>query len=206
MKTKLLVLALCAASVMAFAQGKLTLQNDSGSPVVLNVVNGTIVPVFPVPTTGPLPSGISIEVGLYGGTSSGTMTLQFSELIDPPGGSGLPAGFIPMAHVTTAFPGGTADYFQLFIWDSAYATPQSSLAGGSYFGNDYIFTMTPGTSIGFPSILGGGGDGSTWAAVGNENAWGEIWIPEPTTFAVAGLGAAVLAIFRRHTKRGAYRH
>jgi len=195
MKTRLLILFLCAASLAAFAQGKVSLQNDGGSLVTLFFVEAADAGVRgqAVSTTGPLPSGVVLDIGLFGGTSSSTMTLQYSEPINPVGGTGQPAGIFTAVHFITTFPGGTADFFRLFMWDSAYPTPFSAEAAGSYFGDDNIFTMTPGTSIVYPSITSGGG--STWAAVGNENPW--PFTPEPSTLALAGLGAAALLIFGR---------
>ncbi|SPE54321.1 exported hypothetical protein [Verrucomicrobia bacterium] len=169
MKNTLLTLALAAVSLSATGQGKVTLCNDGNSlyavcgQVCLLCTNGCEA----IPTSGPLPDGVVLTVGLYGGTTSTGMTLQTNVLIDPMGGTGAPsAGSIPFTHVTCSFPGGSLDYFQVFIWDSAYANPQASREAGSYYGANNIFQMIPGTSIASPNVTGGGS--STWAAAGNE--------------------------------------
>jgi hypothetical protein len=164
------LLLLAAGTVGAFAQGKVSLQNDAGSPITLSSwdVLAADMPVAgqPVATTGPLPSGIMLSVGLYAGTSSTALSLVSSEIMNPTGGTGLPSGVILVRHIILPFPGGTMDYFQVRVWDSTYANYEVAQAAGSYIGENNIFTMTPGTSIAYPSIITGGG--STWTAVGNE--------------------------------------
>lgn len=168
MKKTLLTMALAGASLAAFAQGKVSLQNDSGSLYTLASQGGdpssdhsglTLMAAAgdngvagqPVAITGPLPSGVTLEIGLYGGTSSSSLTLQTHTLLNPAGGGAGPsAGQGPFTHTITSLPGGQADYFQVVIWDSAYASPALALAAHSYWGADNIFTMTPGTSIAYP--------------------------------------------------------
>jgi len=197
MKKTLLTVALATATVAAFAQGKVSLQQDGGSLVTLGssvkaadqAYAGSNCPA------GPLPSGVVLEVGLYGGQTAGSLTLQTSELLNN-GTSGLPGGWWATAHCVTTLPGNpTADFFQVVVWDSAYATPAAAIAAGSYYGADNIFSMTPGTSITYPGINNGGN--TTWLAAGDENPLIVSTIPEPTTLALAGLGAAALVIFRR---------
>jgi hypothetical protein len=220
MKKTLLTIALVTASVAAFAQGKVSLQNDSGSLYTLAQAGGSQTEApgglatltlraggadaaaagSAIAITGPLPSGVTLEIGLYGGTSSSSLTLQTHTLLNPSGGgTGPSAGQGPFTHVVTGLPGGVVDYFQVCVWDSAYASPQAALAAGSYYGGDNIFSMTPGTSISYPAINSSAAPAnSTWAAAGNENPlYVGVLIPEPTTFALAGLGAAALVIFRR---------
>jgi len=215
MKKTLITMAVAGASLAAFAQGKVSLQNDSGSAATLAAQAGspasdnsgkTMYPLAadnsvagaPISTAGPLPSGITLEVGLYGGATSGSLTLQTHVLLNA--GSGNAAGVYGIAHCVTSYPGytaGSAAFFQVEVWDSAYATPLLAQAAGSYFGEDNIFSMTPSTSIAYPGINSGGN--TTWAAVGNEAPLvvGITSIPEPATFALAGLGAAAMVIFRR---------
>lgn len=89
------------------------------------------------------------------------------------------------------------DYFQVAAWDSSYLTPWASVAAGSLGGWDNIFTMTPGTSIAFPSILNGGN--STWFVVGNETPL-EVGIPEPSVCALVVAGLACFVFKRRESK------
>lgn len=202
MKKTLLTIALVCASVAVFAQGKVKLQNDSGS---LYTFGSRMLPGDgsfagqPTPISGPLPSGVVLDVGLYGGATPGVMTLQTEVHLNPAGGNAASPGTGQPAftQVVTSYPGyaaGSAAYFQVFVWDNKYSTPQLAELAGSYEGNDNVFSMTPGTSISYPGINNGGG--TTWAAVGDENPL-IVNVPEPTTFALAGLGAAAMLIFRR---------
>lgn len=169
LKKSATILLLATATSAAYAQGKVSLQNDGGSPITLSSwnVRGADMPVAgqPVATTGPLPSGIVLSVGLYAGTSSTALSLVSSEILNPVGGTGNAPGTIPIRHIMLPFPGGFMAYFQVRVWDSAYANYDQAL-GWSYTGENNIFTMTPGTSIAYPSITTGGG--SSWTAVGNE--------------------------------------
>ncbi|SPE57251.1 hypothetical protein SBV1_270050 [Verrucomicrobia bacterium] len=58
------------------------------------------------------------------------------------------------------------------------------------------------TSIAFPGIINEGG--STWAAVGDESPLyvPVVLVPEPSTLALAGLGAAASCISRRRKRGG----
>src|SRR5262249_27516441 len=99
---------------------------------------------------------------------------------------------------------GALGYFQVKVWDSAYATYEAQAAAGrvgtglDYWGFNNIFTMTPGASISYPPINGGGG--STWVAAGNETALVLNPSPEPPTLALAALGGAMLLMLRRRTR------
>jgi hypothetical protein len=172
MKGSLLSSVFLAGCLTAFGQGKVSLYNDAGSLIT------DFWTSQPIPTTGPLPGGVVLKVGLYGGTNAASMTLQGYALLNPPGGTGAPAGMVPLTHVVCNFPGGTLSCFVVFVWDSGYATPQAALNAGALVGQNNIFTMTPGSSIQYPLITTGGG--STWTAVGNESPFvvpGEVLVP-----------------------------
>jgi len=201
MKKTLLTVTLAAATLAAFAQGKVALQQDGGSLITLTRTTAADSALLgqPVPTTGPLPSGVLLEVGLFGGATSNALTLQTSEIMNN-GSSGLPAGWWASEHCVTSFPGYTANaraFFQVEVWDAAYPTLLAAEAAGSYYGEDNVFSMIPGTSITYPGINNGGQ--TTWVAAGNETQLSTTGgpIPEPATLALAGLGAAALVIFRR---------
>jgi len=212
MKKTLLTIALAAASLAAFAQGKVSLQNDGGSLYVLASASGAYAPQdaavsgMPIAITGPLPSGVILEVGLYGGSNPLLLTLQTEVQLNP--GGGPSAGQPPFTHVVLGnmagaqpLAGGTLAYFQVAVWNSFYPTPQLAMAAGldsghpGYFGFNNVFSMTPSSTISYPPINGGGG--STWVASGDEQPLMVMIAPEPSTFALAGLGAAALLIFRR---------
>jgi hypothetical protein len=153
------------ACLVASGQGKVTLCNDSGC--LYNFFNNNGPNIGPIPTSGPLPGGVVLAVGLYGGTSSSSLTLQKKVLLNPPGGTGMPDGRIPNTPVKCSFPGGSVAYFQVVVWDSAYPDPDASWRNSYIKGNNNIFTMIPGTSILYPPITTS--SNSTWAAAGNEN-------------------------------------
>src|SRR5690348_9046019 len=134
MKKTLLTLALVGAAAAAFAQGKVSLQLDGGSAITMSSNPSYYIPADaafagqPIPTTGPLPSGIILEVGLYGGTSSTSLSLQGTTMLNA-GGSGQPAGVIPVTHLNlTGIPGSALAYFQVRIWASTYASYEAATA------------------------------------------------------------------------------
>lgn len=189
-----------AGAVAALGQGKVSLQMD------LPIIFGPTPKLAdaglanqPIPNNGPLPSGIVLEVGLFGGTSSTSLTLQGTAVLNPVGGNGLPNGFFPVTHVITSLPGGIPAYFQVEVWDSTYATPLAALFAGSYAAWNNIFTMTPGTSIFYVPINSGGG--TTWSAVGNETPFVVFYLPEPSGLTLIALGVTLLAFHCRRLKR-----
>ncbi len=207
MKKTLLTLTLVAATAAAFAQGKVSFGNDSQHYFVLGTVSsadvglgggvastsGNTVSGAPgaIPVS-PLPSGATLVAALYGGTTAGNMTLQKSVTLDATGW--LQAGrMVPQNVVLTGIPGAAPAFFQIYVYNGAYATPQAAEAAGAYFGTSGQFTTSPGGSLSYPGLVSGGPANSTWTA----NNLVVSTIPEPSTFALAGLGAAAMLIFRR---------
>ena len=198
MKKTLLSLALVVTAAAAFAQGKVGFVNDSTRVFTMGTVLGSDAAFAgqAVPLAG-LPSG-GLSALLYAGTSAGSLSLQTAI---PLTGTSLPiAGRMATKNVTlVGVPGSASASFQIIIVSSA-ADVVNSIVGGtasastfantSYFGTSGLFTFTPGASVTFPVIYAGT---STWAQ-------GPVQInavPEPTSMALAGLGAASLLIFRR---------
>ena len=201
------------STVAAFGQGKVNFQLDGYSLIVLNDCGHLLwidcsLAGQAVPNAGPLPSGIFLKAGLYAGTSSTSLALVTNVVINPSGGSGQPAGYIPPTHVILPFPGGSLAYMQVKVWDAAYASYEEQWAacpGAFYATWDNIFTMTPGTSISYPPITGGGG--STWAAVGNDTpiivpGWLDApgclaIVTQPASQTVAQGGTATFSVYAR---------
>jgi hypothetical protein len=215
MKKTLLTLTLAMVSVAALAQGRVNVLNDAASLVNLTTDTSKLLPAdramagLAVPNSAPLPSGIVLEAGLYGGTSSANLFLYSATTINF---AGDPDGFVHAFHVVLnsqpngapAIPGiplGTAfgantPWFQMRIWNSAYATYDLALAANapnSYVGENAVFQLNPQTSAIAYTGTTPAGPNSGW--VDGNLSTGTI--PEPSTFALAGLGAAALMIFRR---------
>ncbi len=193
MKKTLCILALLTATAAAFGQGKVTIQNDATHLILLptdvSALNAADAALAgqPVPTTGPLPSGASLVLGLYAGTSANTMTLVTAVPagqtqpaivpINPAAGTGMPAGIILPTHAILPFEGGTLAYMQVRVWDSTKGSTYET-AGAGYLGESAVFTMTPGlsTKLTYPGINLGGGTTCAGGVIING------WAPPPQPF------------------------
>lgn len=196
---KKLVLTLTATLVClgAFAQGKVSFQNDSTRLAFFNPSDPTYGGQAVYAGNGP--AGVNFMADLYMGTSAGVLQLVSSTTF-----GGVP-GKWNSTSVLAPFPGGTTVFVEVQIRDST--TPASPIfnAAGPNNGISPEFTFLLGNSITYPTLLGANGN---WP-VGNFNmdaygvgARGSVQVtpnpvPEPATFALAGLGAAALLIFRR---------
>jgi hypothetical protein len=152
------LLALCG-SVSIFAQGKVSFGNDLNTLIRFGQCGvPEALACQPIPTTGPSPVGVVFMVGLFAGTSSNNMTLQTSVLLNPIGNVTGQPGLIwpPVRVILNGLPAGALVYMQVQIWDATYAIPQAVPCGG-YYGASEVFTMTPGGSLSYPSIVSGGG-------------------------------------------------
>jgi hypothetical protein len=204
MKKPFLVFLLAVESITGFAQGKVTVINDGASLVILS----TDTALIRAPDTGlagqavgnavPLPSGVVLMAGLYAGTSftapfyyyppnspaaallnnasqpAGTIG-PFQVQLNANPATGAPA--IPGIALGTAI-GSSTPWFQVRVWDSAYATFAAAIAGGAYWGEGPIFQMNPGSSIAYP-FTSPAGLNSTWfertysaPGVARARAWG----------------------------------
>lgn len=211
MKRMFLLGLFLTASLAALAQGKVTLINDETSLVVLGTDTKYLFPADrslaaqAVGNMVPLPSGITLMAGLYGGTSSADLFLYSTVAMTDPN---TPGGVIPATHIKlVAQPNGAPDipgiaygtaigpttpWFQVKIWDSAFPTYEQAF-GASYAGELRPFQFNPGRSIVYPLITTQDGN-STWSAGGFLQP---VAAPEPSTLALIGLGAVTLLMVRR---------
>lgn len=193
----------------AFAQGKIAFANNSLHLVYYAPSNGVRSADSALAGRGVssalMPQGVTLVADLYAGTSSTTLTLHTSTTF-----SASVGGWTGANYADAALPGGTPAFFQVQIRDNAFATADAAFAGGSYSGKSIIFQSTPSSTIAFNSIVNhGNASFSTWTdgtfdmsgQTGIAGAQGAIMVsapvPEPTSFALAGLALAGMTILRR---------
>jgi hypothetical protein len=203
MKRLILTVAASLACVAAFAQGKISFANDSVHLVYYGSSAGSLS--GQAVSSGNMPLGVTLVADLYGGTSSSSLTLQTTTTFS------VTAGRFATVNFTTpsAGPAGTANFFQVQVRDNSAATALEAENAGKFFGFSSIFTTVSGSSLAYNSIVNPNAPANSSWAVGNvdmsaqtglSGALGAISvgvIPEPSTFALAGLGAAAMLIFRR---------
>jgi PEP-CTERM motif len=201
--------------VAAFAQGKVGLANDT-----LHLVYWNPDPLYSPPgLAGDAVNsdnfiGFNPVVDLYMGTSSSTLYLYSSTTFFPLAtapGRWSPANVLANANPTTGapfIPAGSTVFVELQVRD-AYSTPPNIFDFNGFpqgitgpWGASVEFTFTLG-ALPYPPLWGPFG---TWPVgtfnmdqygVGSRGAIMVGYIPEPSTFALSGLGAAAMLIFRR---------
>jgi hypothetical protein len=202
MKIRLLCLSLTVLSLNLFAQGRLTLANDTSRLFVFNenamYESDMAYSGQPIPT-GILPSGNTLSMALYASTTAGSLSLQTAFSLV---GANMaePGRMTPKPMTLGGIPGGGSRYFQIFVWNDWGNQIPSSIASeidfrmavnSFYYGTSGLFTFTPGTSaISAPFIYGWD---STWSA-GIVTIYGA---PEPSSFTLMALGIGALVAFRR---------
>lgn len=226
MKKLFIALTATLVCVGAFGQGKLAFQLPSSgliyfttdSAQLLAADRSTSVGGFTLAgssaytgnggTIAALAGTPSFTVGLFAGaTASSLAPVAVSTTTI---NSFNYAGTLVQQNVTFAnLPSGTAAFFQIQVYDSRAANAAAAWAAGEYAGQSTVFSAIPQTSVYSPiyqtaapvsSTLPAG----TQALVDYPGARGLIAlyatssvVPEPSTFALAGLGLASLLIFRR---------
>jgi len=82
---------------------------------------------------------------------------------------------------------GTAYNMYVVAWDKTYASVTAAAAAGAAVGWSKVFSYTPVSNIGTPASLSSSGF----------VPFGVNSVPEPATFALAGLGMAAMLVSRR---------
>jgi hypothetical protein len=169
MKKLILTVALGVACASAFAQGTLNFANAAA---------GVNAPITVGAANGPRATGPTYTVDLWWGAAGTTDSTTLTELNQPATfNSGAQSGyFTGGARTITGVAGGTAIVVQVRAWDTTAPT----LVGASG-----LFNVTLATAPATPANLVG------------LNSFFIPVVPEPSSFALAGLGAAALVIFRR---------
>lgn len=205
MKKTLLTLALVAICGGAFAQGKISFVNDSlhrvyWDPAGLKSADQALAGTGAMAAA--TPSGATLIADLYWGTASDNLAFLASTTLSP----SIP-GHIPTQTLAIAGqPGGTMEYFQVQIRQSGYANAAAARAAVAYYGFSQVFTAVLGSFTPNSIVTHTAPSLSTWTdgtflmdstSPGWRGAIAVGVIPEPSTFALAGLGAAAMLIFRR---------
>jgi hypothetical protein len=214
MKKLLFTLMTLVTCVAAFAQGKVGFQNDS-----LRLVYWNPNPLYSPPGLAGLAvnsdsfPGFTPIADLYMGTSSSTLYLYSSTTFwassEIPG-KWHPANVIANANPTTgapSIPAGSTVFVEVQIRDANFTPPNifdfnpTGIVGP--WGASVEFTFSGFGGITYPPLWASGG---TWPpgtfnmdqyGVGSRGAIMVGYIPEPSTFALFGLGAAAMLLFRR---------
>jgi len=225
MKKLLIIMTSALVCVSAFGQGKLVFQNASSqaiyfTPNTANLDAGDAsVAGDGLYTGGNLGIGgpsISVLTGsptliaaLYGGTSASSLALVSLNTI---GNADLEGQTVAESVSFASLPNGTPAFFQIQVFDSRATADDTQAGGGAayawtqvgwYAGESAVFTAVPQSSYSALSLtavscnLGTG----TFNVKDYSGEKGLIQVyavvPEPTSFALAGLGLATLLIFRR---------
>ena len=203
MKKTLVTIAVAALTISSFAQGTVNILNNlSGQfrapiygPQVGNAAQSLIgAGPTALPTagstayTGPLLSGSGFTFAVFYGASTVVDPTQLTLLTSAPFRTGSAAGLIvsQLAFVVPGTAEGGSAKFQVRAWDNK---------GGTVTTWNDVLNDTKGASDMFTQALGGGvllpTDMTGWTS------FNIYTVPEPSTFVLAGLGAASLLIFRR---------
>jgi len=197
MKKVILTALTSLAAVAAFAQGTVTFLNDTGTLTTppdrfIRFASGA-TPGNSFGTAGAPAFGTNFAVQLYYGASSATEA-SFIPVTSAPSKlrASTSAGIGTWSaggSRTLNFAPGTTVQLQVRVWDlNAGATYESTFALG---------IGTGGSSTAFLYTIPQPSDPGSAFNMANFAAFTINAVPEPTTFALAGLGAAALLIFRR---------
>jgi len=180
MKKTLTTLVCLLAGVAAFAQGTVNFANLVGT--TLNQ------PIFHNDGTTRLASG-TFMAQLLGGSSAANLAPIGTTAFLSGGGAGY---FLGGTQVIPGVLEGGVAFIQIRAWDTTkgatYALAFASGAGDAW-GASGVFSVTTGAPTANPP--------TTPATLVGLTSFNLNPIPEPTTFALAGLGAAALLLFRR---------
>lgn len=221
---KKLIVSLTATLVClgAFAQGKLQFVNNINQLIYMTTDTAKMAPgdvgktiagfnlagsslyTGAGGTIASLAGGPSFTAALFGGATADALTQQAVGTLGDVNYGGL---IIPPVNVTFASLAiGTPAFFRIDVFDNRASSAADAWSKGYYAGDTVVFQATPQavySPIYSPTAASTMPVGSTFVPldyVGYAGYYGGIavaMVPEPGTFALAGLGLASLMIFRR---------
>jgi len=190
---KLIVSSLATAvvSLAAYGQGTVSMLN-------INAAAGVNAPVYDGVATTVKLAGANYQAGLYAGLSSTSLSyVGNSTPFLSAGGAGY---FNGGTTVLSTIAPGTSAFVQVWAWD----TTLGGTTTGATLAQAQAAFLTGGKTdvVGWSDIIpivpanpNSSPPGTPTALVGLTSF--ELQVPEPSTMALAGLGAAALLIFRR---------
>jgi len=188
MKKILLSAMLVGLAAGAYAQGQINLGNISNSGTGPTATTGGLFWLDTDGAAGPIAPvliGADFNVDFYGGSDANSLVLLKSLVTSGGGAAGGPGTFLDLSGQAVTIPGTTTSGFfriDAYSGGSVFATAPfqaSSPVFNNPLGNSAASPPgTPTDFTGMPAIV-------------------LVPVPEPSTFALAGLGAAALLIFRR---------
>jgi hypothetical protein len=209
MKKLITTLALATVCVGAMAQGNINFVNDSLHRYYMAPATETLKAAdaglagLRTPVNGVLPSGATLVVDLFAGTSAGSLAYATTTTMSAIGPGSQNGANIVIPSLTA----GVAAFFQIQIRENSFANATLAQQGGGYYGFSSVFTAVPLGGIAYASLVNKATPVfSTWAdgtyVIPSVTGFGAVSVqtavvPEPSSMALAGLGAASLLIFRR---------
>lgn len=211
MKKLLGITAACALTVSAFAQGTVGFQNLTGlvkqwtstadstlmsatkGNAMVDLISAAVGVALPNPLGTLSASGFALGPNKTLASFLAANPGWHSEAV---GGVNSANGIFNNGTVSlTGIAGGASAQYLILGWTGTAATLDLAITGGAFIGESAIFTTTTGdpntTPPGTPINLKATFTGLTLAPTGTAP------IPEPASFALLGLGAAAMLIFRR---------
>lgn len=180
MKKTLLTLSCLVVGVVAYGQGTVNFANIAGAAVN--------APIFQNDGTTRL-AGAQYQVQLLAGPTADSLTAIATAPFQTGAGAGY---FVGGTQVIPGVVGGGTAWIQILVWDtSAGATYAAALASGldNVYGFSSVFSVVTGNPSAEPP--------GTPALLTGLQSFSLVVVPEPSTFALAGLGLAGLLLFRR---------